>query len=415
MSSSHKMKTLTINGVQFTLVDETVGSLSDLNTTDKSSVVAAVNEVASNTGNGSGGNSVTIDATLTQEGQAADAKAVGDAIRELSSNSSPNLNLTVETITIEDDSGEPENVPVTGLSLDLTTYSAKVGDGFYINPVITPSNATNKTVTWKSDKTGIATVNSSGYVECIAEGSAVITCTTVDGGFTATCSVSVAAESSGETEVTLSSISATYSGGDVAVGTAVSDLTGIVVTAHYSDGSTATVTDYTLSGEIAEGSNTIAVSYGGKTTTFTVTGVAESTGGGTAGQKIQFSTLEITDGLMKSDGTIVSLDATYHVQIPYTEGMFISTGINASWNTTNYPTLVVLDGGTYTTPERTATDASVGGVGGKYPAQFTFTLTGFSDTAIVYVSFLAGGAIGGSLESNMDNAGIYYYIPGGEA
>lgn len=79
-------------------------------------------------------------------------------------------------------------------------------------------------------------------------------------------------------EVTLSSISATYSGGDVAVGTAVTDLTGIVVTARYSDGSTATITGYTLSGTIAEGSNTITVSYGGKTTTFTVTGVAESGG-----------------------------------------------------------------------------------------------------------------------------------------
>ena len=82
---SSKMKTLTINGVQFTIVDETVGSLSDLNTTDKSSVVAAINEVASNAGNGSGGSSVTIDATLTQEGQAADAKAVGDAISKVSS------------------------------------------------------------------------------------------------------------------------------------------------------------------------------------------------------------------------------------------------------------------------------------------------------------------------------------------
>ena len=77
-------------------------------------------------------------------------------------------------------------------------------------------------------------------------------------------------------EATLYSVSATYSGGDVAVGTAVTDLTGIVVTATYSDGSTQTVTDYTLSGEITEGSNTITVSYGGKTTTFTVTGVAES-------------------------------------------------------------------------------------------------------------------------------------------
>ena len=78
--------------------------------------------------------------------------------------------------------------------------------------------------------------------------------------------------------VTLTSISATYSGGDVVVGTALTALTGIVVTATYSDGSTATVTGYALSGEIAEGSNTITVSYGGKTTTFTVTGVDESGG-----------------------------------------------------------------------------------------------------------------------------------------
>lgn len=86
-------------------------------------------------------------------------------------------------------------------------------------------------------------------------------------------------ESGGETEKTLISISATYSGGDVAVGTAVTDLTGIVVTATYSDGSTATVTDYTMSGEIAEGENTITVTYKGMITTFTVTGIAESSGG----------------------------------------------------------------------------------------------------------------------------------------
>jgi hypothetical protein len=77
-------------------------------------------------------------------------------------------------------------------------------------------------------------------------------------------------------EKTLTSISAVYSGGDVAVGTAVADLTGVVVTAHYSDGTSATVTHYTLSGIIALGSNAVTVSYGGKTTTFTVTGVAES-------------------------------------------------------------------------------------------------------------------------------------------
>jgi len=76
-------------------------------------------------------------------------------------------------------------------------------------------------------------------------------------------------------DVSMTGISAVYSGGDMAVGTAVANLTGIVVTAHYSDGSSETVTGYTLSGTIAEGSNTVTVSYQGKTTTFTVTGVAE--------------------------------------------------------------------------------------------------------------------------------------------
>lgn len=74
----------------------------------------------------------------------------------------------------------------------------------------------------------------------------------------------------------LQSISATYTGGNVAVGTDLNALTGITVTATYSDGSKQTVTGYTLSGAIVEGKNTITVTYNGKTTTFTVTGVKVS-------------------------------------------------------------------------------------------------------------------------------------------
>lgn len=81
---------------------------------------------------------------------------------------------------------------------------------------------------------------------------------------------------SGDGAVTLLSISATYRGGEVAVGTAVTALTGITVIATYSDESKSTVTGYTLSGTIAEGNNTITVSYGGKTTSFVVVGVADS-------------------------------------------------------------------------------------------------------------------------------------------
>lgn len=78
--------------------------------------------------------------------------------------------------------------------------------------------------------------------------------------------------------VTLTGITASYTGGDVAVGTALDALTGITVTAQYSDGSSVVVTDYSLSGSIVEGSNTITATYQGMTATFTVTGVAS--GGG---------------------------------------------------------------------------------------------------------------------------------------
>lgn len=85
------------------------------------------------------------------------------------------------------------------------------------------------------------------------------------------------AEDTPPTQVkTLTSITATYSGGNVPVGIAVSNLTGIVVTAHYSDGSAQNVTGYTLSGTISKGTNTVTVSYGGKTTTISVTGAEQT-------------------------------------------------------------------------------------------------------------------------------------------
>ena len=71
----------------------------------------------------------------------------------------------------------------------------------------------------------------------------------------------------------LVSISAVYTQSGVVYDTDTLDSlkTDLVVTAHMSDSTTRTVTAYTLSGTLEEGTSTITVSYGGKTTTFTVT------------------------------------------------------------------------------------------------------------------------------------------------
>ena len=83
-------------------------------------------------------------------------------------------------------------IAVTGVTLDQASISVKVNSTATLKAIITPDNATNKNVTWSSDKPGIAAVNN-GTVTGIAEGSATITVTTEDGNKTASCQVSVTA------------------------------------------------------------------------------------------------------------------------------------------------------------------------------------------------------------------------------
>ena len=81
-------------------------------------------------------------------------------------------------------------VAVTGVSLP-STAKAFIGKTITLTPTFTPSDATNKNVTWESKNTSIATVSSAGVVTGVAEGTVNIEVTTEDGGFNATCSVTV--------------------------------------------------------------------------------------------------------------------------------------------------------------------------------------------------------------------------------
>lgn len=81
--------------------------------------------------------------------------------------------------------------PVTGVELDKTTLEMGVGTTYdKLVATVAPAEATNKSVTWKSDDEAVATV-SNGIVKAITAGTAKITVTTVDGDFTAECTVTV--------------------------------------------------------------------------------------------------------------------------------------------------------------------------------------------------------------------------------
>lgn len=82
-------------------------------------------------------------------------------------------------------------VAVTGVSVSPTNLELITGSNSQLTANVAPSNATNKNVSWSSNKTSVATVDSEGNVHAVSAGSATITATTVDGGYTASCAVTV--------------------------------------------------------------------------------------------------------------------------------------------------------------------------------------------------------------------------------
>lgn len=234
---------------------------------------------------------IVTDSTLALSGVAADAKAVGDELADVKQDLSDlqeeiegggggsgwdeyqqGLLITIlraglyssdqsSNIDALEDSFE---VQYTNITLNTNSISlATIGGTSQLTATTTPAGGS---VSWASSNTSVATVSATGLVTATGYGSATITASI--GGLTATCSVTIA-------QATLISISAVYTqGGTVYNTTPLDDLKeDLVVTATWSNSTTSTVpsADYTLSGTLTEGTSTITVSYGGKTTTFNVT------------------------------------------------------------------------------------------------------------------------------------------------
>lgn len=159
---------------------------------------------------------ITVDDTLTESGQGADAKKTGDEISELKSHLAQGGSFNAEVKA----------------ALDQFTAS----------------------VLQLAEKVAYIDENGQDYYDDIDDSADAL-------------------HSAMYPPVNLSSISAVYtqSGTVYTTDTLYSLKTDLVVTAHYSDSTTAVVTNYTLSGTLIAGTSTITVTYGGKTTTFNVT------------------------------------------------------------------------------------------------------------------------------------------------
>lgn len=112
----------------------------------------------------------------------AQAKAKFDALETLWNGGTPNI------------PDVPTVVPVQNVALSKSTLTLTEGDSETLTATVSPSNATDKTVTWTVSPSGYATV-SGGVVTALKEGSCTITATA--GGKSATCAVTVEAAASG--------------------------------------------------------------------------------------------------------------------------------------------------------------------------------------------------------------------------
>jgi uncharacterized protein YjdB len=197
------------------------------------------------------------------------ALAVGSAIITVMTadgNKSASCSVTVSAATVS----------ATGVTLNKSTLSIPVGSNETLTATVSPSNVTNTNVSWSSSDATIATV-ANGKVTAVKAGTATITVKTEDGGYTATCAVTVTIPVTG---VTLNkSTLALVAGSSATLAATITpeDATNKSVTWSSSDTSIATVSDGKVTA-VKAGTATITVTTtdGSKTATCAVTVVANN-------------------------------------------------------------------------------------------------------------------------------------------
>lgn len=167
--------------------------------------------------------------------------------------------------------GKVSQIPVKGVTLDKTTLELTAGAVGQLTATFTPEDATDQTVTWSSSNSGVVTVDQNGTLEAVAAGTATITVKTTDGGYTATCKVTV--KPVAVTEVLLDKISVTMKVGDMLVLSATvqpENVSDKAITWSSSAPSVVKVENGKLTA-LAEGSATITAKCGEKSAFCTVT------------------------------------------------------------------------------------------------------------------------------------------------
>ena len=139
--------------------------------------------VSPTSGTGTGNIDVTVSANTSTSERIGSITVTGSGVEE-----------RIISVT---QAGYVPPIDVTGVTVSPETALIAVGGVQQLVVSVEPSDATNQEVSYSSDDASIATVNETGLITAIAKGTATITVTTSDGGFTATTLIEVSAPSTG--------------------------------------------------------------------------------------------------------------------------------------------------------------------------------------------------------------------------
>lgn len=174
--------------------------------------------------------------------------------------------ITVASCTPKED----PKVEVTGITLNQTSLSLEPGASFTLTATVEPGNATDKTVSWSSSNSSVASV-SGGVVNALSKGTATITASA--GGKTASCTITVATKTVDVTGVSLNKTELSLYEGDTFTLEATvspSNATDKTVTWSSSNSSVAKVSNGHVTA-VSEGSATITATAGSKSASCAVT------------------------------------------------------------------------------------------------------------------------------------------------
>lgn len=343
--------------LQATVEPETASNKAITWNTSDSSIATVTNGVVSVSSSAAAGGKATITATVEDYAST----------------------WTVECeITVGNSIEPPKPVAVTGVTLNKSSISLKIGESATLTAAVKPSNADNKGVTWKSSDSSVATV-SNGKITAVATGTATITVTTNDGGYTATCDVTVTdggVVAVPVTGVALDKTAMSLQRGDTAKLTAAvspADATNKAVTWTSSNPGIATVDADGNVSAVAVGvaEITVATADGGYTATCTVT-VTESGTVPVNGVALSHTSISLKCGYSsKLIATVSPVDATNKAVTWTSSNPYIATvdaegNVNAVRVGVATITVTTVDGGYTASCVVTVTGGSVWPGGGSF-------------------------------------------------